>query len=627
MIGVGTFKTSPRARKYVNDVLNSERISYGPYTQKFESLFAASHDCKHGIMTNSGSCALILALAELKEVHGWEDGDEVIVPALTFVATSNIVIQNNMKPVFVDIEPKHYSIDPEQIEAAITERTRCIIPVHLFGSPCDMDPIMEIARKHDLKMIEDTCETMFVKYKGRSVGSFGDVGCFSTYVAHILTTGVGGLCTTNDSARAIGIRSLMNHGRDSIYLNIDDDKGKGKEELNLIIKKRFQFPRLGYSFRVSEFEGALGLAEFEDHEDMMQKRWDNGHYFMEKLAHLDEHLQLPCVREGCGHAFMMFPVVLRHQHKKELVQFLEQNGIETRDMVPLTNQPFYNNVMGVVEDDFPNAKWVNNSGFYIASHQSLSMDEKEHIVDTFQRFFEGGEARTEQGSCLVVHARGNEQGTSLLLSDPAIDGFSEKLMVGDGLDPKHVELYRDKGFQIMGSDAWQGDQLTRTLENLQSPHLIFISDEGAEDPEDLERLRLRMQKDDDMVIASRFIHDGVRYAPRTLSYRSVGHRFLSFLVNAAFNTNLTDTTTLFRGIRKRHLLAMNFKERDEAFFFEMTVQAIQGDLRIREYATVERPGVGEPKQRNRLLTGLICSYHLLRQAFGSNKYKERYSAP
>jgi len=387
VIGVGTFKVSPKARQYVNEVLDSERLSYGPFTQKFEDIFAKYHDSKFAVMTASGTCALQIALAALKNKYGWNDGDEVIVPALTFVATSNIVIQMNMKPVFVDVDPVYYEIRPELIEGAITSRTRAIIPVHLFGCPCDMDPIQDIAKKHNLKIIEDSCETMFAKYKGRSVGALGDIGCFSTYIAHILVTGVGGLCTTSDPDLAINIRSLMNHGRDSIYLNINDDNNKTKEELNIIIKRRFRFVQMGYSFRVTELEGALGLAMIEDKDQMIIKRRKNAKELCERLKVFEDRIQLPSVRPESDHSFMMFPIVLRTEAKVALVEHLEHNGVETRDMLPLTNQPYYNNILGVKEDDYPVAKWINNNGFYVACHQDLTPQEIDHIVESFEKFF------------------------------------------------------------------------------------------------------------------------------------------------------------------------------------------------------------------------------------------------
>ena len=139
-----------------------------------------------------------MAVACLKELHGWHDGDEIIVPAVTFVATANVVVDHNLKPVFVDVDPVTYNIDPAKIEKRITKKTKAIMVVHLFGQPAEMDPILKIARKYKLKIIEDSAETMFVKYKGTPVGSFGDIACFSTYVAHLIVTGVGGVVATND---------------------------------------------------------------------------------------------------------------------------------------------------------------------------------------------------------------------------------------------------------------------------------------------------------------------------------------------------------------------------------------------------------------------------------------------
>ena len=170
-----------------------------------------------------------IAIAALKEANHWEDGDEIIVPALTFIATSNTIIQNNLKPVFVDVENGSFNIDPKKIEDKVTNKTRAILPVHLLGLPADMTPIMQIAKRHGFKVIEDSCETMFARYKGKSVGSFGDIGCFSTYVAHYIVTGVGGLNVTNNPKLATIMRSLANHGRDSIYITIDDDNTKSKK--------------------------------------------------------------------------------------------------------------------------------------------------------------------------------------------------------------------------------------------------------------------------------------------------------------------------------------------------------------------------------------------------------------
>ena len=225
-LGVGDVKISKKAKNYVMDALSNNRLSYGKYVHGFEKKFADIHNAKYAVMSNSGTSSLKVALQAMKELNGWADGDEVIVPAITFVATSNIVLQNNMTPVFVDVDPASYNIDPSKIEEKITRKTRVILPVNLFGLSCEIDKILEIAKKYKLKVMEDSCETMFVKYKGKPVGSLSDISCFSTYVAHLLVTGVGGLAITNKDEYAIAMKSIVNHGRDSIYLHIDDDKGE-----------------------------------------------------------------------------------------------------------------------------------------------------------------------------------------------------------------------------------------------------------------------------------------------------------------------------------------------------------------------------------------------------------------
>ena len=386
-IGVGTVAISDNARKYILEVLDTGRLSYGPFLMRLEREFAGIHSTKFGVMSNSGTSALHVALQALKEIHGWQDGDEVLVPAVTFVATSNIVIHNNMKPVFVDVEKEYYGIDPRKIEEKITSKTRAIIPVHLFGMPCEMDTIGEIAKKHNLKIIEDSCETVYARYKGKMVGSLGDIGCFSTYVAHLLVTGVGGINTTNNPVYATKIRSLMNHGRDSIYISIDDVKGKSGEELREIIEARFRFVSIGHSFRVTEMEGALGVAQLETLPAIIEQRRKNGAYLKNRLQQFEEHMQLPQIRPGAEHSFMMFPVVLKNKKKNDLVAFLEANGVETREMLPLINQPVYQKLFNIDENEYPVAKWINDSGFYIGCHQGLTQQDLEYISKIFSDYF------------------------------------------------------------------------------------------------------------------------------------------------------------------------------------------------------------------------------------------------
>ncbi|MCX7704688.1 MAG: DegT/DnrJ/EryC1/StrS family aminotransferase [bacterium] len=385
-IGVGDFRFGTLEKKFIRKVIVSNRLSYGPMTQEFERKFSAEHDCRFGIFCNSGTSALHIAIAALKEVYKWNNGDEIIVPAITFIATSNVVLHNNLKPVFVDVDRFTYNINPSLIEEKITERTRGIIPVHLFGLPADMEYIVEIARGNKLRIIEDSCETMFATYKGKKVGSFGDIGCFSTYIAHFLVTGIGGICTTNSSRLAVIIKSLMNHGRDAIYISIDDDNKKGKE-LFRIVERRFKFIRLGHSFRATELEAAIGLAQLMKKGDIITKRRENAAYLTAGLRDLEEFLQLPYTPKDREHNFMMYPIVLKKGNKKKLVRFLEENMIETRDMMPLLNQPLYIKLFGNIQNEYPVAKWIQNNGFYIGCHQYLMKKELDYVIDKFHQFY------------------------------------------------------------------------------------------------------------------------------------------------------------------------------------------------------------------------------------------------
>jgi perosamine synthetase len=387
-IGVGDIRLSEREKRYVNEVLDSNRLSYGPFTERFEAQFARLHDCAYAVFCNSGTSALQVALAALKERHGWQDGDEVLVPATTFIATSNVVLHNRMQPVFVDITLADYGMDPEAMSAHVTPRTRAVIPVHLCGLPCSIGPIMEVAARHHLAVIEDSCETMFCRYHGRSVGAFGAIGCFSTYVAHLIVTGVGGLATTSDPDLALVLKSLCNHGRDGIYLKIDDDQGVSRERLFEIVARRFSFVRLGHSLRGTELEAALGLAQLEQREAMLAARRANAATLTTGLADLADRLSPPPHPAGRDHAYMMYPVRLTHgaAARQALVNFLEESGIETRDLFPLLTQPIYRAMFGDLSAQYPVARAVADTAFYVGCHPGMTDDDVGHVIDRFHAF-------------------------------------------------------------------------------------------------------------------------------------------------------------------------------------------------------------------------------------------------
>lgn len=391
-ITLGTLNISPTGKHYVNICLNDNRLSRGFYTERFEREFAALHGCKHGIFMNSGTSALQVSLAALKEIHDFPPGSEVIVPATTFIATSNIVLQNNLKPVFVDVDPDTFNIDMNKIRDAITPRTRCIIPVHLFGLPADMwylTSMLSMMGREDIKIIEDSCETMFASQSGKSVGSWGDLACFSTYVAHLIVGGVGGLVTTNDDKLAEICRSLMAHGRNAIYTNIDDDNNVTDEKLKDIVERRYQFERVGYSYRATELEAAIALSELERYEINIQTRRDNACYLTSLLRRLEPlSLQLPWTPRKSQHSFMMYPMVCASWvDRDDFLMYLETRGIETRYLFPLLSQPVYKNLFPGEDEKFPVAQRLAKQGFFIGMHQGLTLEDMDYVSETIHTYF------------------------------------------------------------------------------------------------------------------------------------------------------------------------------------------------------------------------------------------------
>lgn len=394
-IGVGYASVTDIEKKYVMDALDSQRLSQGKYVAKFEKMFANMHGHKYGVMCNSGTSALHLAILALKEKYNWEDDAEILVPAITFIATSNSVLHTGLKPVFVDVDIKSYNMNPDEIERHITEKTRCIIPVHCFGMPCEMDKISEIARKHDLRIIEDCAEAHFAKINGKTVGSFSDIMACSTYVAHTLTTGVGGVMCTSDPELSEILRSLVAHGRACTCERCIASDGNQvcPKRLKTDMDRRFTFVRLGYSYRVGELEGALGLGQLERVDEIMGARHKNANYLIKGLEPVEKYIQLPRHPENIEHTYMMFPILVKPESpktKNEIVKYLESQNIETRPMLPLLNQPIYKEIFGDIEKNYPNAEYIDNNGFYIGCHHGLGKEELDREIEALAEILTGG---------------------------------------------------------------------------------------------------------------------------------------------------------------------------------------------------------------------------------------------
>lgn len=385
-IGVGCASVTELEKKYVMDALDNHRLSQGKYVNAFEKKFAAMHDQKYGVMCNSGTTALEVALATLAEVDGWETGDEVLCPAITFIATSNSCIHLGYTPVFVDVEPDTYNMDPDEIEKHITERTRCIIPVHTFGMPCDMDRICDIAKKHNLRIVEDCAESHFAKYKGRMVGGFADISAFSTYVAHTITTGIGGIVCTSKPEYAEILRSLVAHGRACTCERCIASDGKTvcPKRMKTDIDRRFMFVRMGFSYRVGEIEGALGLAQIERVDEIMGARKEHALRMNAELEKYESLVQLPKCPDYIEHTYMMYPIVLKENsgiEYKNIIDYLESQNIETRPMLPLLNQPIYIKLFGGIEEQYPVAKYIDSHGFYIGCHHGMTEEQVTYVIE------------------------------------------------------------------------------------------------------------------------------------------------------------------------------------------------------------------------------------------------------
>lgn len=397
-IRVGSTKVLEYEKSLVLDVLDSNQLSPGPMVKRFEEEFSRSHEVKHSIFMNSGTDALRIALLAMKEKYGWQDGDQVLVPAITFVATVNVVIQCGLEPILVDVGMCDYMMNSERyrrkewravgsgmferhVNTKVEPRTRAILIVHLFGQPAEMDSWLEIAKEHHLKVIEDSCETMGVRYKGRMVGSFGEIACFSTYSCHCLSTGVGGIASTNDEELMWIMRSLMNHGRDPAYIPGYTGVISNEE----FLEKHFKFDRIGYSARATEMQAAIGLGQLRVMDELKAKRQANAKVLYEGLRYVPGLLQQG-IDPSREHAYMMYPVVIRegwHRTKRDVMLQLLNAGIECRDFMPIASQPCYKGRFN--PEDVPTATSIINRSFYIGCHAELTQNDLEVMIHEIKK--------------------------------------------------------------------------------------------------------------------------------------------------------------------------------------------------------------------------------------------------
>ncbi len=389
----GTISIPEKSTELILKAIKSRRLSCGKYVREFEKKFAKIIGVKEAVAVSTGTDADILALAVLHD-YGARRDDEVIVPALSFVATGNAVVHAGFRPVFVDIERQTLNINASQIEAAITEKTRAIMPVHLMGKPADMDRIMEIAAKYNLVVVEDAAEAHGALYKGKPAGSLGHMGAFSLYVAHIITTIEGGIVATDNEEYAETLISLRSHGRAckclQCVLNLAQTYCPKRFDTPDGEDIRFSFERLGYSAKMNELEAAVGLGNLESYDQIVNKRRENLLYVLERFGKFSPYLatikEEPWERIG-PHAI---PIVVQEEAsftRAQLTNYLEDHGIETRTLFASmpTQCPGFA-YLGYRLGQFPNAEYLGQNGIHIGVHQDLGLKEMEFFLRTVEEF-------------------------------------------------------------------------------------------------------------------------------------------------------------------------------------------------------------------------------------------------
>ncbi len=342
----------------VLSTLESGHFILGPQVTKFEESVAAYLGVKHAIGLASGTDALVIALRALNI----GDGDEVIIPAYTFFATAGSVMSVGAQPVVVDIDPQSYQMDANKIEAAVTPKTKAIIPVHLYGHPSDMNPILEIARKHDLKIIEDNAQGYGAEYLGRKTGAMGDVGCLSFFPTKNLGAyGDGGMAVTNDDALAGQMRMLRAHGW----------------------KKKYYSEMVGYNSRLDALQAAILQAKFPHVDAWNEKRRELSKRYNEHLAPLG--ITTPVEREWAKHVYHLY--IIRHEKRNALQAFLKEKGIASEVYYPIPPHladPCRK--FGYKEGDFPHAEKAARETLALPLYPELTLAQQDEVIAAVKEF-------------------------------------------------------------------------------------------------------------------------------------------------------------------------------------------------------------------------------------------------
>ena len=347
--------------KAVTAVLKSGSVAQGKWVRDFEDRFASLHSVKYAVATSSGTTALHLALLAL----GIGKGDEVITTPFTFIASANAILYVGAKPVFVDIDEETFNINPKLIEKKITSKTKAILPVHLYGLPANMHEIMSIARRHNLFVIEDACQAHGAEIKGRKVGTIGDVGCFSFYPTKNMTTGEGGMVTTNDKELVERLVLFREHG----------------------MKVRYHHDVLGFNFRMTNIEAAIGIEQLKKLTKFNKVRIKNARFLNKHLSKV-KGLILPLSSRGYKHVFHQYTIRITKDYflnREDLIKRLLTNNIGSSIYypIPVHKQKIYLDLG--YKNNFPIAEKLSQEVLSLPVHPSLRSSDLNRIVKVLKR--------------------------------------------------------------------------------------------------------------------------------------------------------------------------------------------------------------------------------------------------
>jgi perosamine synthetase len=336
----------------IRAVLDSGILAQGDVVAEFEDRFAEYVGASHGVATNSGTSALHAALAAL----GVGEGDEVITTPFTFIATATSILMQRARPVFCDIDPETYNINPDLIAEAVTKRTKAIIAVHLYGLPCDMRPILEIAQDYGLKVVEDACQAHGAEYHGKRAGSIGDAGVFSFYPTKNMTTGEGGIITTSDPKLAEKAGMIRNHGQSQRYVHV----------------------MMGYNYRMTNIAAAIGLSQLEMLDQFNAKRRENAGYYDKNLK-----VKTPFVPDGLKHVYHQYTIEV--EGRERFLKHLERHGVGygVYYPIPVHKQPLFKDYNDIA---LPNTEAASERVVSLPVHPGLTEEERDMVVQTVNSY-------------------------------------------------------------------------------------------------------------------------------------------------------------------------------------------------------------------------------------------------